>query len=400
MNGKIIIFTDPGFYSKNNIILFIADFLEEYKKKIFLMNKLTLSGALIILLTGFFVFCAIGLAEVYQYQDENGDWRFTDTPPPMYDSEKITQMEGMVDTNVGLRDLKKELHEAYHPKNGVDAAAMATVTVTSPVGIGSGFFISDNGYLLTNRHVIKGDMHQAEAVDEAIEDIDDQFEIVEKDFKIHEIQLAREKTILEEMKIYIDKMSKRSSRREKLENQYKARLEYYQTIKKDLERKQALFNRGKKKYETEKTDVATRQAVAGVNRNFKITLKNKKILYASLIRASNVHDLALLKVDGCRTPFIYPADMNRVSQRQKVWAIGSPLNIADTMKNGTVSGFTDKYIQTNAQIYPGNSGGPLVNEKGQVIGINTFKELTRKFEGMGMAIPIDTALNEFANELR
>ena len=149
-----------------------------------------------------------------------------------------------------------------------------------------------------------------------------------------------------------------------------------------------------------KTDYENRQAVAGISRNFKITLKNKEILYAYLVRASRNHDLALLKVDGCKTPFIYPADMNRVSQRQKVWAIGSPLNIADTMKDGTVSGFSNGYIQTNAQIYPGNSGGPLVNEKGRVVGINTLKELTRKFEGMGLAIPIDTALGEFASELK
>jgi len=74
----------------------------------------------------------------YQYQDENGNWIFTDTPP-VYDSEKVTKMEGMVDGVDGLRDLEKEMHETYHPKNDVDAAALATVTVTSSIGTGSGF---------------------------------------------------------------------------------------------------------------------------------------------------------------------------------------------------------------------------------------------------------------------
>ncbi len=367
-------------------------------KKI-MANKITLNFVLIILFTVLFVFCSIGAAEVFQYQDENGNWIFTDTPPG-YDSEKVTKMKGMVDCNGGLRDLKKELYETYHPKNDVDAAAMATVTVISSIGTGSGFFISDNGYLLTNRHVIRGDERQAEAIDEATDYIDDQVEIAEEDLYIREKQLAREKTILDEMKAYIDKMSQRSSQREKLEKQYQERREYYQVLKEDFERKQTRFNSRKKKYETEKTDYATRQAVAGVNRHFKITLKNKEILYAYLVRASSAHDLALLKINGCKTPFIYPADMNRVAQRQKVWAIGSPLKIADMMKDGTVSGFSNGYIQTNAQIYPGNSGGPLVNEQGQVIGINTLKELTRNFEGMGFAIPIDTALGEFERELR
>ncbi len=357
------------------------------------MNKIIMTIVLII------VFCGIGSAEVYQFQDENGNWVFTDTPP-VYDSENVTKMEGMVDGVDGLRDLKKELQEKYHPENDVDAAAMATVTVTSSIGTGSGFFVSDNGYLLTNRHVIRGDERQAEAVDQAIEYINDQVEIAEGEFELREKQLAREKTILDEMKAAIEKVSTRSSQKERLEKQYQDRLEYYQALKKDYEQKQANFKTGKKKYREGKTNYANQQAVAGVNRNFKITLKNKEILYAYLIRASNDHDLALLKVDGCKTPFIYPAEMSGVAQRQKVWAIGSPLNIADTMKDGTVSGFTDKYIQTNAQIYPGNSGGPLVNKKGQVIGINTLKELTRNFEGMGFAIPIDTALDEFAQELK
>ncbi|MBC2713815.1 MAG: trypsin-like serine protease [Desulfobacteraceae bacterium] len=364
-----------------------------------MMNKISLNSVLIILLAVFFVYCGTVSAEVYQYQDAEGNWIFTDTPP-VYDSEKVTKMEGMLDRVDGVRDLKKELYERYHPKNDVDAAAMATVTVTSSIGIGSGFFISDNGYLLTNRHVIKGDERQAEAVDKAFEYIDEQVEIAEEDFEIRERQLAREKTILDEMKSVIEKLPSRSSQKERLKRQYQERLEYYQALKEDCERKKSNFKRDKKNYKTEKTDYANQQAVAGVSRNFKITLKNKEILYAYLVRASSSHDLALLKVDACKTPFIYPADMNRVAQRQKVWAIGSPLNIADTMKDGTVSGFTNEYIQTNAQIYPGNSGGPLVNEKGQVIGINTLKELTRNFEGMGFAIPIDTALDEFAQELK
>jgi len=362
------------------------------------MDKIGVTFGVFILFTAF-MFCRIGSAEVYQYKDENGNWIFTDSPP-VYDSEKVTKLEGMVDSVDGLRDLKRELHEKYHPKNDVDAAAMATVTVTSSIGTGSGFFISKNGYLLTNRHVIRGDEQQAKAFDEAVEYIDDQVEIAEDDFAIREKQLAREKAILDEMEAELAKVPDRYSQKKKYEKQYQDRLDYYQALKEDFERKQARFRDGKNNYKTEKSDFENQQAVAGVNRNFQITLKNKEILYAYLVRASSDHDLALLKVDGCKTPFIYPADMNLVAQRQKVWAIGSPLNIADTMKNGTVSGFTDEYIQTNAQIYPGNSGGPLVNEKGQVIGINTLKELTRKFEGMGMAIPIDTALDEFASELR
>jgi S1-C subfamily serine protease len=72
----------------------------------------------------------------------------------------------------------------------------------------------------------------------------------------------------------------------------------------------------------------------------------------------------------------------------------------NTVTSGVVSGFRENYIQTNAQIYPGNSGGPLINEKGGVVGVNTLKLVTRKFEGLGFAIPIGVALAEFKNHLQ
>jgi S1-C subfamily serine protease len=60
-----------------------------------------------------------------------------------------------------------------------------------------------------------------------------------------------------------------------------------------------------------------------------------------------------------------------------------------------ISGFQGTFVKTNAQIYPGNSGGPLVTAQGHVIGINTFKKITHKFEGLGFAISIKVALDAF-----
>jgi S1-C subfamily serine protease len=68
-------------------------------------------------------------------------------------------------------------------------------------------------------------------------------------------------------------------------------------------------------------------------------------------------------------------------------------------RHRTIPTLKGGFIQTNAQIYPGNSGGPLVTADGRVLGINTFKRLTRKFEGLGFAIPIKVAIDEFAAHL-
>ncbi len=346
-----------------------------------------------------FVFNGIGFSEVYKYKDENGNWRFTDTPP-VAEPGTVKKMEGMTEGTAGLRDLAKGLNDRFHPENEIVAATLATVTITSPVGTGSGFFISQNGHILTNRHVIRGDEKQAEAVGEVLEHVDDELKNAKNKMEIQEKALEAEKAYLDEIKQSLDRLPVGSRQRKLLENQYQHRVEYYNAVKKDFENTKERFSSGKEEYEGKKSDYFSKQVSAGLSSNFKITLKNGTELYAYLVRVSEAHDLALLKLDGYKTPFISPGDSGHLFQGQTVCAIGSPINLRDSVSKGVVSGFTADYIKTDAQIYPGNSGGPLITEKGQVVGINTLKELTRNFEGLGFAIPIDTAIAEFAGELR
>jgi S1-C subfamily serine protease len=79
----------------------------------------------------------------------------------------------------------------------------------------------------------------------------------------------------------------------------------------------------------------------------------------------------------------------------RVFAIGSPLGVGDSVSSGVISGYDNDYIRTDAKIYFGNSGGPLITADGKVIGINTLKLMTQKFEGMGFAIPVRRAFQEF-----
>lgn len=139
----------------------------------------------------------------------------------------------------------------------------------------------------------------------------------------------------------------------------------------------------------------------------KITLSDGKQYSAELVGIDNVMDLALLKIPGKDFPYAVLGNSEDLMIGEWVIALGNPFAfyLEDTKPSVTVGVVSalyrsvksqDKYfkdmIQTDAAINLGNSGGPLVNARGEVIGINTFIFSTsRGSEGIGFAIPINRA---------
>jgi S1-C subfamily serine protease len=121
--------------------------------------------------TMLFIFQTAGYSEIYKYQDENGNWMFTDTPPAD-DSEDIEIMDGMVGSASGLKDIKQALYVKFPPRNKIEEASLAAVKITSSIGTGSGFFVTGNGYILTNRHVLYGDENQAKRAEKTFEQVE------------------------------------------------------------------------------------------------------------------------------------------------------------------------------------------------------------------------------------
>lgn len=332
-------------------------------------------------------------AGIYKYQDKNGNWHYTDTPPQSQ-AHAAEPMAEAGRSRSGLEDLRKTLIEKYHPATPVETAAIAAVTIESNIGKGSGFFISARGHILTNRHVIRGNSEEFKKADKALDTIDGRLEKIEDRF-------AAEKARLEKFKRHLDQYHRRiadmpdgaAKRRE--QRRYEARCEQYESQKKDFESKKSEYEHRKAAYEDKKHEYRYTTSTAALARNFKIILKDGRPLYAYLVRISKDYDLALLKVDGYQTPFIRPAQSGRLNQGEPLYAIGSPMGLRDSVSNGIFSGYERHFIKTDAKIYPGNSGGPLVTQDGRVVGINSFKQLTRHFEGLGFAIPIHVATNEF-----
>jgi S1-C subfamily serine protease len=124
-------------------------------------------------------------------------------------------------------------------------------------------------------------------------------------------------------------------------------------------------------------------------------------LPARRIGADAASDIAVLKVPTQLVPAIPMADSDRLEVGDFVLAIGNPFQIGQTVTSGIVSGLHrnhvgigqyEDFIQTDAAIYPGNSGGPLINLRGELIGINTaFVSAGNTHAGMGFAIPINMA---------
>jgi serine protease Do len=132
----------------------------------------------------------------------------------------------------------------------------------------------------------------------------------------------------------------------------------------------------------------------------RVTMSDRRVLSAKLIGVDPLTDLAVIKVNGSNLPNVPWGDSKALHPGQTVLAFGNPFGLRFTVTRGIVSALNranpdpedrrkpGEYIQTDAAINQGNSGGALVNAHGELVGINTFLiSPSGTFSGMGFAIP-------------
>ncbi|MCP4132189.1 MAG: serine protease [bacterium] len=205
---------------------------------------------------------------------------------------KIKEPENAQQDNNNL--YSEKTHEIISTEEGVQTFAPSVVVVRSPGGMGSGFFINKDGYVITNFHVIKGEKH---------------------------LTITRFKKFGKELKRIV----------------------------------------------------------------------HKKIRIVAL---DPFHDLAVLQIeekisDGLQPVVLSPAD--DVEMGEKIFVIGNPLGLERTVTEGVISHtsriFAGKiFLQVDASVNPGNSGGPLFNSRGQIIGVINMG--VRNMQGLNFAIPV------------
>ena len=349
----------------------------------------------LLLLTLMVILPAAATAGVYKYQDENGKWHFTDTPPANDQSTSVTSVTA---SGANQRDLKQELEDQFKPDNDVDRATLSVVTVKTAGGNGSGFFITDQGHVVTNRHVVRpATSSQARDNQAKLEHYAQQLETARLQLEYEENRLEEMRQTIEEERPYVESGSVSSSYRAQF-NRYVKRYELDREL---YERDMKKFREVEGKYRKAKSDIGFSNSLTNFSKKFTLVLKNGRKIKAKLVKISKNYDLALLKVENVLVQPLSFSTGGRPQQGVKVFAVGSPLGISDALTTGIITKSAKDFLYTDTRILPGNSGGPLIDSKGKLIGVNTAVVTGGGLaEGLGVVIYAKHIRSEFARELR
>ena len=306
----------------------------------------------------------------------------------------------------GAKEVKKEdlaarLVDKLTPRTPIETANISVVSITTEAGSGSGFFVSEDGLIVTNRHVVRGSSSNTKRVEDKISEAASRFREAQKSFEQEKDSIDQYARNLEKSKKRVEETIRqqqgkidqdwvrdaRASMREKDKYLAQWRSNYSKRLKD--------YQQQKREFDTYRSDFRRKNSLLAKQSRFTVTLADGSEKSALLYRVSDELDLALLKLNGYRTPYLEPADGKALVLGQRVFAIGSPLQLNNSVTSGVISNYRGDYVQTNAEIYPGNSGGPLVTEEGRVLGVNTMKMITEKFEGLGFAIHYSRVRSEF-----
>ncbi len=158
--------------------------------------------------------------------------------------------------------------------------------------------------------------------------------------------------------------------------------------------------------------IVTNHHVVQEVQSIKVVLNDKREFDARLVGSDQTTDLAVLKIDEKELPYLRYGDSDALKLGEWVLAVGNPFNLTSTVTAGIVSAKarnlginTDRstiesFIQTDAAVNPGNSGGALVNQVGELVGINTaIASRTGSYAGYSFAIP-STIVRKVVEDLK
>ena len=158
--------------------------------------------------------------------------------------------------------------------------------------------------------------------------------------------------------------------------------------------------------------IVTNNHVVDKSAEIEVTLNDKRTFKAKLIGADPSTDIALIKIEAEKLPVIMLGNSDSLKVGEWVLAVGNPFNLTSTVTAGIVSAKArniniinsqmkiESFIQTDAAVNPGNSGGALVNTRGELVGINTaIASQTGSYAGYSFAVPV-SIVSKVVSDLR
>lgn len=339
-----------------------------------------------------------GSAEIYKYQDERGHWHFTDKPQPG----AVVDEDGRKDDRNAAEatDLEALLTDRFMPDTPVEKASLSVVAIETPLIQGSGFFISEHGHILTNKHIVRpSETTEWKEKEEKLQETDRLYRKSDRAMNIERGRLKEMEAALKDYRKAIDRADDDYAKRV-AEAEYKLFMDRYHDRKLEYRLVKQEYLDNKREHERARRDFNIFSSTSILAKRFKIIIKNDEELTAQLVSVSDEHDLALLKLDHYKTPYIRPGKIDSLRHGMKVFAIGSPLGMKDVITSGVIAGIKEGNVITDATILPGSSGGPLLTADGEVIGINSLRvSQVIGGEGFGVAISIESALSDFKQQI-
>jgi S1-C subfamily serine protease len=273
---------------------------------------------------------------------------------------------------VELQGLAAQLARAAPARNAIERARNATVFIQTRFGFGSGFIVDAACHVITSRHVVDSEGGATTAT-------------------VAPADLRGPMPAFEEAKLR-ERIEQQTQLRESLVGQPGTHREILETD----ERIQAMRQELADWSEHHVRAAGPRIDTAGPD-GFSATLVDGTEFHALHAQFSQRVDLAMFQLPAANCPHLSAAESTRLVQGERLYTIGNPSGLEYSVTSGIFSGDRgsgdQRFLQTDAPINQGNSGGPLVTENGNVVGINT--KVLNGTQGIGFAIPIEAAYREF-----
>jgi hypothetical protein len=341
------------------------------------------------------------LGQILRYQDAEGLWHFTDRPVgyalPIPESDPVP---------APALDLEAQLTQG---QGGGSDPDLAVVLIRTALSEGAGFFCTPDGYILTTRHVVRpvgSDVwRQGQArVDQAKAGLE------ELEGKLREWRSRLARMSASQPDVGEEDRSRRVQATGGEEANDADTLDPGASVQDEGEVRRAkvaqqvaelerLVRDARRRAQSERFAHDIKGASTTLATSVEVVLADQTRMRARVVAVSQGKDLALLKLDGHRTPFLTLGPEVRLATGQSVFAYGYPDDDAQGATSGLVIGVGPQELVTSVQLIPGHSGGPLLEASGLVVGVNAVKRVGGDqgvhAQGQGIAIPIALALREF-----